>query len=588
MFDLCSDRLLECEDRFSDRNGHRFVETWDCGDDGTPMYYRSGELKGKEIAGWVNEYEVQGRSGNGPVRSMLRVLLCPKPAGKPSSGKLPFSRSTYDSLAKAWRVPSTFLRAVTQKLSIVTQCAVAPNSPPRWHQAGTYDILHNERGTSMISDQSRSLLVRGDVDWTWDYTLLLTFDPTTRTTYVLIVGLTATEIDLVHSYISSAALNSPPTLSTHPMLIPTILLDLATDDTSSLLKVRINLLAQIQQQTGMDRYNSLKSAAVSGRTTSIGGREKDRQELDLDAVMLKLTCLSDWVAAQRGFVGIQGRIVQVVGEMLAADDGIPETRSAHDDDDDDESQARRIVHMFRERLSFVKESLVAAEHKCQYLERSINAQVQTVPANGNNWKIYSLIGQKDNRLNILAANSSCQIASDSRRIAILTRRDSTDMRIIAAVTLIFLPGTFVATVFSTGMFDWGGDSQSPGPDSEGAGGGNNKIVSSYIWVYFMLTGVLTFFVLVAWVLFSWVQNRKMMKQFGFDPEQGGGLDIGSEKRQDTDTTLVDGRRAGRRARVWGEFERWREQAGGSLRWWRTTKKEEEEEFHRVAMELKSA
>jgi hypothetical protein len=31
MFDLCSDRLLESEERFSERNGHHFIEMWDCG-----------------------------------------------------------------------------------------------------------------------------------------------------------------------------------------------------------------------------------------------------------------------------------------------------------------------------------------------------------------------------------------------------------------------------------------------------------------------------------------------------------------------------------------------------------------------------
>jgi hypothetical protein len=36
------------------------------------------------------------------------------------------------------------------------------------------------------------------------------------------------------------------------------------------------------------------------------------------------------------------------------------------------------------------------------------------------------------------------IAIDSNKVALLTRRDSTDMRIIAAVTLAFLPGTFTA------------------------------------------------------------------------------------------------------------------------------------------------
>lgn len=37
-----------------------------------------------------------------------------------------------------------------------------------------------------------------------------------------------------------------------------------------------------------------------------------------------------------------------------------------------------------------------------------------------------------------------RIAEDSRKVAILARQDSTDMRVIAGTTLLFLPATFVA------------------------------------------------------------------------------------------------------------------------------------------------
>lgn len=36
------------------------------------------------------------------------------------------------------------------------------------------------------------------------------------------------------------------------------------------------------------------------------------------------------------------------------------------------------------------------------------------------------------------------IAGETKEVAVLTRRDSTDMRTIALVTLTFLPGTFTA------------------------------------------------------------------------------------------------------------------------------------------------
>ncbi|KAF2740724.1 hypothetical protein EJ04DRAFT_163998 [Polyplosphaeria fusca] len=582
MFDLCSERLLESEERFAGRNGHRFVEIWDCGNGRVPTY-RSGDLKEKEIAGWVHE----DRSANGPVRSGLRILLSPKPSGRqqPSSGKLPYSQATFRSLCRAWRIPSTFLRAIAQKLSIVTRCSVSMSTSPEARSSG--DSLPRSRTPSApssprspaafssfpvrspsfqaftqederesnLSDSSRCLIVRGDVDWTWDYTMLLILDPVSHMTYAIVVGLTATEIDLVSSYLGhpSTRLGRFPQLLTHPLLLPVLLLDLATDDTSNLLKIRIKMLSQIQQRTGMDRFNSLRGTKVSGRTSIALTREKERQELDLDAVMLRLTCLSDWVAAQRGFVRIQGRVAQTVDEMLSNEPtgnlGANETRG--------------IESMFRERLEFAKESLLAAEAKCQYLERSINAQVQT---------IYSLIGQKDNRLNIAAASASCQIASDSRRIAILTRRDSTDMRIIAAVTLIFLPGTFVATIFSTGLFDWGyGDPTPSAGSDDGADSSGGGLVSKYLWVYFMLTGVLTFVVLVAWVLFSYIQNRNMLRQLSLDPEQDEELGFGQgnseDLRRDSDMTFVNGKVVGRRSWAIREFEKWKEEAKGGLRWW---------------------
>lgn len=137
------------------------------------------------------------------------------------------------------------------------------------------------------------------------------------------------------------------------------------------------------------------------------------------------------------------------------------------------------------------------------------------------------------------------------------------MRIIAAVTLIFLPGTFVATVFSTGMFDWGNGDPTPNPNADEGGGG--KTVSRYIWVYFMLTGILTFLVLVGWILFSWFQNRKMMQQFHLDPEQGGEVALDGERRG-TESALVEGGQ--QRSRSWAlrEFEKWKLEARGSFSW----------------------
>lgn len=59
------------------------------------------------------------------------------------------------------------------------------------------------------------------------------------------------------------------------------------------------------------------------------------------------------------------------------------------------------------------------------------------------------------------------------------------MRTITAITLIFLPGTFVATFFSTTFWDFS-------PDNGGAK------VSYWVYLYFVSTIGLTLLVLVVW------------------------------------------------------------------------------------------
>jgi len=63
------------------------------------------------------------------------------------------------------------------------------------------------------------------------------------------------------------------------------------------------------------------------------------------------------------------------------------------------------------------------------------------------------------------------------------------MRLITAITLIFLPGTFVATFFSTTFWDFS-------PDNDGAK------VTYLVYLYFMITIGLTLLVLIVWRRFS--------------------------------------------------------------------------------------
>lgn len=50
------------------------------------------------------------------------------------------------------------------------------------------------------------------------------------------------------------------------------------------------------------------------------------------------------------------------------------------------------------------------------------------------------------------------MAQDTRLIAVASQRDSSSMKIIAVVTMFFLPGTFVSSLLGIPLFDWDGGS----------------------------------------------------------------------------------------------------------------------------------
>ncbi|KAI1490174.1 hypothetical protein F5X96DRAFT_637652, partial [Biscogniauxia mediterranea] len=84
-------------------------------------------------------------------------------------------------------------------------------------------------------------------------------------------------------------------------------------------------------------------------------------------------------------------------------------------------------------------------------------------------------------------------------IALATSRDSRHMRSIAILSMVFLPGATIASLFSTTLFQW------DNPDS-------GIVVSHYIWIYFAITVPFTMLTVGLWYYFSLYRpsrNRKL-------------------------------------------------------------------------------
>lgn len=145
--------------------------------------------------------------------------------------------------------------------------------------------------------------------------------------------------------------------------------------------------------------------------------------------------------------------------------------------------------LMKEKVEFMKSNIVCSLAASEYTHKLIEAQIRTV---------YSMLEQRDNRLALQNATVMRQMAQDSQEATVYTQQDSTDMRIIATVTLVFLPGTFTAALFSTPFFNFQAES-------------DRKIASTWIWLYAVVTLCLTIAALAVWFIWVRVQNRKAAK-----------------------------------------------------------------------------
>ncbi|KUJ10899.1 uncharacterized protein LY89DRAFT_626482 [Mollisia scopiformis] len=97
-----------------------------------------------------------------------------------------------------------------------------------------------------------------------------------------------------------------------------------------------------------------------------------------------------------------------------------------------------------------------------------------------------IVAQKDSRLNF-------EVAGNSRSLAHATKRDTGSMMALALLGTVFLPGTYIASIFSTTFFDFQNATW-------------NSVMSPKFWLYWATAIPITLIILGAWML--WERMRK--------------------------------------------------------------------------------
>ncbi|KAI1771386.1 hypothetical protein F4818DRAFT_454773 [Hypoxylon cercidicola] len=145
------------------------------------------------------------------------------------------------------------------------------------------------------------------------------------------------------------------------------------------------------------------------------------------------------------------------------------------------------------RLDFYRAKLTGMEHYIHTTLERLHIQRQA---------LYNIMAQKESKLNL-------EIASQQRRLAHATKRDGTAMKTLSLLGAVFLPGTFMASVFSMTFFDFNvGPNYGDPSDSSGEG----SQVSNQLWLYFAVTIPLTLVILLAWYFIDRRRERKYAEE----------------------------------------------------------------------------
>ncbi|KAH8731933.1 hypothetical protein GQ44DRAFT_698214 [Phaeosphaeriaceae sp. PMI808] len=144
-------------------------------------------------------------------------------------------------------------------------------------------------------------------------------------------------------------------------------------------------------------------------------------------------------------------------------------------------QAAEVEKMLLEAHAHLRSWNHGLNDRAEYLSKRSQALVQTV---------YSGIAQRDSSISLGLAGTSTKLAESSQEIALSTSRDSAVMRVIAAITIFFLPATFTATFFSTTFFSFNSSL-------------DGRVYSKWLWLYFVVTFLLTATTVVGtWLLWK--------------------------------------------------------------------------------------
>lgn len=268
-----------------------------------------------------------------------------------------------------------------------------------------------------------------------------------------------------------ALIAATPALWAHPLLLPTILLKNYKNRAEVFTQMLDDQVVTLEHSIGVTFAGRLRRdmSAVPQlpRVPSRGDMRK--LTMDTHTVLTEIIFLSRVVAFNCKAAVYLLRTGDEINSRLPPQRRVSLLHSSRE---------------LRETARHIEFSSTSVQGFCSNLKERVSSQIQV---------LYSISAQTDNRL--------------SARIALSSGRDSTAMKTLAFITALFLPGTYIATLFSMSMFEWQASPSDAPSTSSSSTSSSTVSVSNKFWIYWATTIPLTVAVVVGWRLW-WVHEDR--------------------------------------------------------------------------------
>lgn len=333
---------------------------------------------------------------------------------------------------------------------------------------------------------------RSSSAWANDLGLSVTYSPHYKTTKGVLYGCCEEARDKFIDRLKSCDFTVY-----HPLTLPTIFAEIERQRHFNLLNPMILKLVERvkdldvtdEQQIDTEETTIGRPSISSEKTLQANETSEDYVELWLRISWLR-NGLEDWKRQLQ-------KMIAHCNELQQASFHIPE-RSFQGSTESTPINASPNVDTFDQNREFtyspsidelggLEDAGSRIHQKLLELEEEYNEKIRTCATVIDGMALaaqldWNKIGRKDTKTNLKISKSNLVIAE-------ATKRDGRRMRSIAVLTMIFLPATFVATVFSMTFFNWT-------PDQ------GQAVLSPYIWVYVVGTTILTGLTMGLWHIYS--------------------------------------------------------------------------------------